>query len=183
MKLPAPRRIRTLLAVGPLVAISWVGAYAAFTDTVDATSSFSTGSVAIEADDQSGSVAFTSLSTSDMTPGTVTYAPLKISNAGSLDFDYRMDAATSGGAALAAGLTLGIKVVPGATCDAAAYAGSSTVAYAQAADLDAAAVAPRPLASSASEHLCFRVELPSSADNSMQGQTTDATFTFTADPS
>jgi predicted ribosomally synthesized peptide with SipW-like signal peptide len=41
------RRLRALLAIGPLVALSCAGAYAAFTDTVDATSSFSTGSVSI----------------------------------------------------------------------------------------------------------------------------------------
>ena len=174
------KRLRAVLAVGPLVALSWAGAYAAFTDSVDATSSFSTGSVAIQANDQSGSVAFTSLSTSGMRPGTVTYAPLKISNSGSLDATYTMASATSGSAALAAALTVGIKVVGASTCDASAYAGSSTVAYAQAAGVGAAAIAARPLASGTSEYLCFRVELPASADNTLQGLTTNATFTFTA---
>lgn len=178
-----PHRVRALLAVGPLVALSWAGAYAAFTDTVDATTSFSTGSVAIEANDQGGTVAFTSLSTSGMTPGTVTYAPLKISNTGTIAFDYAMATATGGSAALAAALTIGIKVVPGATCDASAYAASSDVAYAQAAGLGGATIAARPLATGASEYLCFRVELPAGADNSLQGLTTNATFTFTATPS
>lgn len=177
------RRLRALLAIGPLVALSWAGAYAAFTDSVDATTSFSTGSVAIEANDQGGTIAFTSLSTSGMTPGTVTYAPLKISNAGSLAFRYTMASATSGSAALAGALTIGIKVVGSGTCDAAAYAGSSTTAYAQATGLGTAAIGARPLASGASEWLCFRVELPSTADNSLQGLTTNATFTFAADPS
>ncbi|HEU4701272.1 MAG TPA: hypothetical protein VFS37_02230, partial [Conexibacter sp.] len=85
--------------------------------------------------------------------------------------------------ALAAGLTIGIKVVGSGTCDAAAYAGSGTTAYAQAAGLGSAAIAARPLASGASEWLCFRVELPASADNSLQGLTANATFTFSADPS
>jgi len=177
------RRLRALLAIGPLVALSWAGAYAAFTDSVDATSSFSTGSVSIEANDQGGTVAFTSLSTSGMTPGTVTYAPLKISNAGSLAFHYAMATATGGSATLAGALTIGIKLVGSSTCDAAAYAASATTAYAQAAGLGAAAIASRPLASGASEWLCFRVELPASADNSLQGLTANATFSFTADPS
>ena len=177
------RRVRALLAIGPLVALSWAGAYAAFTDSVDAASSFSTGSVSIEANDQGGSVVFTSLSTSGMTPGTVTYAPLKISNSGSIDFDYTMATATGGSSALAAALTIGVKLVGSSTCDAAAYAGSSTVAYAQSAGLGAAAIAARPLATGASERLCFRVELPASADNSLQGLTTNATFMFAADPS
>ncbi|HKG38414.1 MAG TPA: hypothetical protein VKB25_05445 [Conexibacter sp.] len=177
------RRVRALLAIGPLVALSWAGAYAAFTDSVDATTSFSTGSVSIEANDQGGTVAFTSLSTSGMTPGTVTYAPLKISNSGSLNFRYTMATATGGSAALAGALTIGIKVVGSSTCDATAYSGSSTVAYAQSAGLGAAAIGARSLARSASEWLCFRVELPASADNSLQGLTTNATFTFAADPS
>jgi predicted ribosomally synthesized peptide with SipW-like signal peptide len=183
MHSPWLRRVRALLAIGPLVALSWAGAYAAFTDTVDATSTFSTGSVSIEANDQGGTVAFTSLSTSGMTPGTVTYAPLKISNAGTLGFRYAMATATSGSAPLAAALTIGIKVVGSSTCDASAYAGSSTVAYAQAAGIGSAAIAARPLSVGTSEYLCFRVELPASADNSLQGLSANATFTFTADPS
>ena len=183
MHRPWGPRLRALLAIGPLVALSWAGAYAAFTDTVDATTTFTTGSVSIEANDQGGTVAFTSLSTSGITPGTVTYAPLKISNAGTIAFRYTMATATGGSAPLAAALTIGIKVVGSSTCDASAYAGSSTVAYAQSAGLGGATIAARPLAVGASEYLCFRVELPSGADNSLQGLTTSATFTFTADPS
>src|ERR1044072_541326 len=138
MDRPWGRRLRALLAIGPLVALSWAGAYAAFTDTVDATTSFSTGSVSIEADDQGGTVAFTSRPTSGMTPGTVTYAPLKIANAGTLDFDYAMATAPGGSAALASALMIGIKVVGSSTCDASAYAGSSTTLHAQAAGLGAA---------------------------------------------
>ncbi|MGB2712316.1 MAG: hypothetical protein WBC33_12480, partial [Conexibacter sp.] len=101
MKLPSPRRVRALLALGPLVALSWAGAYAAFTDNVDATSSFSTGSVVIEANDQTGTVAFTSLSMSNVTPGALTYASLKIANGGTTAFTYTMGAATTGSSALA----------------------------------------------------------------------------------
>lgn len=180
VKLPSSRRVRALLAIGPLVAVSWVGAYAAFTDSVDATSSFSTGTVAIEANDQSGTVAFTSLSMSSMTPGATTYASLKISNTGTASFDYVMTTATTGDAALASGLAIGIKVVGSSTCDATAYGASGTTAYAEATGLDSAAISARPLAAAASEYLCFKVSLPSGASNSLQGLTTNATFTFTA---
>lgn len=180
MRFPSTRRVRALLAVGPLVALSWAGAFSAFTDNVDATSSFSTGTIAITANDQSGTVAFTSLSMSGMTPGAVTYAPLKITNAGSADFTYAMSAGASGSSALAGALTVGIKLVPGPTCTASDYAASSTVVYAEAAGIDSAAIASRPLASGASELLCFKVQLPASADNTLQGLTTDATFSFTA---
>jgi hypothetical protein len=180
VQLPSSRRVRAILAIGPLVALSWAGAYAAFTDEVDVTSSFSTGSVVIRADDQTGVVAFASLSTSGMTPGAVTYAPLRISNGGNADFDYAMTTATNGSTALAGALTIGVKLVPDGTCDATAYSSSSTTLHAEAAGLDGAAFAARPLAVGTSEHLCFKVELPSGASNALQGLTTDATFSFAA---
>lgn len=180
MRLPSTRRVRAILAVGPLVALSRAGAFAAFTDNVDVTSSFSTGSVVIRANDQTGTVAFTSLTTSGMTPGTVRYAPLRISNGGSADFAYAMASATSGSAPLAAALTIGIKVVPSATCTQTEYDASSTAVYAEAAGLGNAAIASRPLASGATEFLCFKVQLPSNASNTLQGLTTNATYSFTA---
>ncbi len=180
MKVPSARRVRALLALGPLVALSWAGAYAAFTDSVDATSGFSTGSVVIQANDQTGTVTFTSLSMSGMTPGATKYASLKISNGGTTNFTYAMATGTSGSAVLASALTVGIKLVPSSTCDATAYTASSTTAYTEAAGLGSAAIAARPLATSASEFLCFKVALPSGASNSLQGLTTDATFSFTA---
>lgn len=174
------RRIRTALAIGPLVALSWAGAHAAFTDSVAATSSFSTGSVVIQANDQTGTVAFTSLSMSGMTPGAVKYASLKITNGGTLDFNYAMAAGTTGDAALASGLASGVKVVGSSTCDATAYTASSTTAYTEAAGLASAAISSRSLAGGVSEFLCFKVSLPSGASNALQGLTTNATFTFTA---
>jgi len=162
------------------VAASWAGAYAAFTDSVDATSSFSTGTLAIKANDQSGTVAFTSLSMSGMTPGSVDYASLKISNAGDIPFNYAMSTATSGDATLAAGLAIGIKLVTTSTCDASAYGAAATTAHAEATGLGSAAIGARPLAVGASEYLCFKVSLPSGAGNALQGHSTDATFTFAA---
>ena len=180
MRFPSSSRVRAALAVGPLVALSWAGAFAAFTDNVDVASSFSTGSVVIQANDQTGTVAFTSLSMSGMTPAATKYASLKISNGGTTDFTYTMGAATTGGATLASALTIGVKVVPTSACTSTEYGASSTTAYAEAAGLAGAAIAARPLATGASEFLCFKVALPSSASNALQGLSTDATFSFTA---
>jgi hypothetical protein len=179
-KLPSSRRVRAVLAVGPVVAISWIGAFAAFTDSVDATSPFSTGAVEIQANDTSTTVAFTSLSMSAMTPGATKYAALKVSNTGTVAFNYGMTTATTGDAALASALTLGIKAVAGPTCTESDYTGSTTTVYAEAAGLGAATFASRALASAASEYLCFKVALPSGAANTLQGLSTNATFTFTA---
>lgn len=180
MKLLSARRVRAVLAVGPLVALSWAGAFSAFTDNVDVTTSFSTGSVVIRANDQAGTVAFTSLTTSGMTPGTVRYAPLRITNGGTADFSYAMATAASGSAPLAGALTIGVKLVPSATCTQTEYDASRTTLHAEAAGLGSAAIASRALANGASEFLCFKVQLPSSADNTLQGLTTSATFSFTA---
>lgn len=180
MRIPSLRRARAILAVGPLVALSWAGAYSAFTDNVDVTTSFSTGSVVIRADDQTGTVAFTSLSASGMTPGAVSYAPLRISNGGTADFDYTMATAIGGSSVLAGALTIGIKVVPSATCTSTEYDASRTAVYAEAAGLGSAAIAARALAAGVSEFLCFKVLLPSNAANSLQGLTTSATFSFAA---
>lgn len=180
MQFPSSRKVRAMLAIGPLVGLSWLGAYAAFTDSVDVTTSFSTGSVQIRANDQTGTVAFTSLTTSNMIPGTVRYAPLRITNAGTADFNYAMSTAVSGSTVLAGALNVGIKVVPSATCTSTEYNASRTVVYAETVGLASAAIASRPLAAGASEFLCYRVELPSSANNSLQGLTTSATFTFNA---
>ncbi|HST41746.1 MAG TPA: SipW-dependent-type signal peptide-containing protein [Conexibacter sp.] len=180
MKFPSSRRVRALLAIGPLVGLSWLGAYAAFTDSVDVTTSFSTGTVQIRANDQTGTVAFTSLTTTGMIPGTVRFAPLRITNSGTSDFNYSMRTAVTGSAPLASALVVGIKVVPSGTCTSTEYNASRTVVHGEAAGLGSAAIAARPLAAAASEFLCYRVELPSAADNSLQGLTSNATFTFTA---
>jgi hypothetical protein len=174
------RRVRAILAVGPLVALSWAGAYSAFTDNVDVTTSFSTGTVVIRANDQTGTVAFTSLTTSGMTPGTVRYAPLRITNGGTADFSYAMATAVGGSTVLAGALTIGIKVVPSATCTQTEYDASRTTVSTEATNLGGAAIASRALTAGASEFLCFKVQLPSSADNTLQGLTTSATFSFTA---
>lgn len=180
MQFPSSRRVRALLALGPLVGLSWLGAYAAFTDSVDVTTSFSTGSIQIRADDQSGTVAFTSLSMTGMIPGAVRYAPLRITNSGTSDFSYSMSTATTGSAPLAAALTVGIRIVPSATCTATEYDASTTTVSTEAAGLGSTAIASRPLAAGASEFLCYKVTLPSGAANSLQGLTTNATFTFAA---
>jgi predicted ribosomally synthesized peptide with SipW-like signal peptide len=180
MEFPSSRRVRALLALGPLVGLSWVGAFAAFTDSVDVTTSFSTGSIVLRANDQSGTVAFTSLSSTGMIPGAVRYAPLRITDSGATDVTYAMSSATSGSAALAAALTVGIRVVPSATCTATEYNAATTTVHGEAAGLGGAAIAARPLAAGASEVLCFKVTLPSGAANALQGLTANATFTFSA---
>jgi predicted ribosomally synthesized peptide with SipW-like signal peptide len=181
------RKTRLLLTLGVLGGAVWAGTFATFTDSGTATSTFTAGTVDLlvsgEGDD---AYAFTSIEMSNMKPGDVMYAPLTIANNGSLSFGYSMatSATNADSKALRDQLTLGVKkVVDAATCDSAGvgYAASVTTLVSEGA-LSVAAVSSRTLASGASgsEVLCFRVSLPSGADDTYQGATTTATFTFSA---
>jgi hypothetical protein len=177
------KNLRLLLCLGSLVGATWAGTFATFTDSGTATSTFTAGTVDLllnnEADDD---YAFTTLQLLNIKPGDVQYAPLTIANNGSLPFTYTMATSATNGDSLGLRdqLTLGVKKVANAgACDAAGYAASTDVLTASGA-LSAGAIASRALAASASEVACFRVELPSTVANALQGATSTATFTFTA---
>jgi hypothetical protein len=79
-------------------------------------------------------------------------------------------------------LTLGVKkVANAAACDSAGVGYDASVDVLKASGaLSAGAIASRTLTAGASEVACFRVELPSGSDDTFQGATTTATFTFSA---
>ena len=176
----ASKKIRILAALGTLSGAVWAGTFASFTDSATSQSTFSTGTVNMElADDTTDAYSFASLSTSNMKPGDVKYATLKVENAGSIASTYTMTSAESE-AALSGELQLGA-VVGAATCDATGYTAAVTAGTVVIANGDLAAAAistPRPLAAAASETLCFRVELPSATTDTFQGLTSTSTFTF-----
>ncbi len=168
-----------LLPVGVAATTSWLGAYAAFTDAVATSSSFSAGTVQIKANGTATSYAFTSLSVASLVPGaTPTYALLTISNTGTVTSAYTMTTAATANQ-LTTDLRLGIVRIAGATCDASAYSGGTTV-YTEAANLSLAALSSRTLTAGASENLCFKVALPVTSGNSSAGLTSNATYTFAA---
>lgn len=174
------RRVRGALASCSVLGLAWVGTYAAFTDDAAAESVFTAGEVDIVlANETDDAYAFTDLSVDAIKPGTVKYAALPVNNAGDLPFDYTLTTTTSTANDLAAALTIGVKSVIGTTCDATSY-GAGTAVVAESSLTTAPTSAARSLAVGASETLCFKVELPSGADNASQGQSTTATFTFDA---
>jgi predicted ribosomally synthesized peptide with SipW-like signal peptide len=147
---------------------------ALFTDQADVDdNNFSTGTIDISA--TPSTALFT---VSDMLPGDIAgpYA-LTVSNDGSVSLDYTMSTSATNVDTknLRDQLTLVIRAedVDGACDD---FDGTSLYNGA----LSSGAVASRTLASSADEVLCFRVELPSATDNTYQGASTTATFTFAA---
>lgn len=175
------KKIRVIAALGTLSGAVWAGTFATFTDSATSESTFSTGTVNMELnDDTTDAYTFASLSTSNMKPGDVKYATLKVENAGSIASTYTMTSAESE-AALSGELQLGA-VVGAATCDATGYAAAVTLGTGiviATGDLSAAAIAtPRALGATVSETLCFKVELPSATLDAFQGLTTTSTFTF-----
>lgn len=177
--------VKAIAALGTLSGALWAGTFASFSDTQTATSTFSAGTVDLQLNSTAGATyTFTSLSLSAMKPGDAVYAPLTVSNVGTLPYTYAMTSSASNadGKGLASSLVLGMKVVANAgACDSggAGYAASSTTVVAEGA-LGSAAISSRSLAAGASEVLCTYVSLPSNAANSLQGATTTDTMTFTA---
>ena len=179
------RKVKVVLALGTLSSAVWASTFATFTDSATATSTFTAGSVDLtvnaEADDVYG---FTSLESGNLKPGDVVYAPLTVANVGTLGFSYSMSSTSTNtdSKALRDTLKLGAKlVVNAAACDSAGvgYTASLTTVMAEGA-ISAAAISSRSVATSASEVLCFKVELPSTAGDALQSATTTTTMTFAA---
>ena len=179
------RKIKVVASLGMVSSAVWASTYATFTDTATATSTFTAGTVDIllssEVDD---AYAFTSLESSNLKPGDVVYAPLTVANNGTLGFTYTMSASSTNAdtKALRDTLKLGAKVVANsAACDSAGvgYAASLTAAMAEGV-ISSAAIASRAVAASGSEVLCFKVELPSAAGDTLQAAATTTTMTFSA---
>ena len=184
------RILVTLAAIGLLSTMAGLTSLAVFTDqaTIGA-NAFDTGSVTISTTPTTALVTFTGMAPGDSVQPS---AGVVVSNDGSLELRYAISSTTTEDV-LAAALDLTIKTIdvttPGTPCD--DFDGSSTLygpadlgliagvnlvgSSAQGAD-----AGDRVLAASATETLCFRVELPSVATGP-EGASTTATFTFDAE--
>ena len=149
---------------------------AVFTDSDASAGTFATGTVDIVS---SPTVAFT---VTGMVPGDSTTQPLTLANDGTASLRYAMTAAAPD--LLGGVLTLEVRT-EGTDC--ATFDGSAILA---ATILDGAAFGDpgqgadsgdRALAAATSEVLCFRVSLPLAADDTVQGESSSATFTFDAE--
>lgn len=176
------KRRRGIVALLGAVSILTLGAgsisLAQFTDTDDSAWDFATGTI-----DINSNPALMAAVTA-MMPGDDETQALTISNDGSGDLRYAIAVGATN--ALGDALELTVKEEDGAG-GCAAFDGASVLA---ATALNGAAVGDaaqgadagdRDLAAGASEVLCFRVSLPLSADNTLQGATSAATFTFDAE--
>lgn len=177
------KRARALAALGVLSGVVWAGTFATFSDTTTGESTFTAGTVDIALDDDTtDAYSFTAIEMSNIKPGDVKYAPLTVKNLGTLGFTYSMStsATNTDSKGLKDQLTLEVREVAATTdCDATGFDASVTTLVSSGA-LSAAAISSRSLAASANEVACFKVVLPSTADDTYQGATTTATFTFNA---
>ena len=180
MKLFAFKEIRWLLAAVLVVAVGTAAAVVFFTSGGPANSiAFSTASVTLTLNNQTGQLAFTSLSFENMKPGSEVYAPLVIGNTGPTPLTYSMSSIESGNGMFADALSIGIAVVKDSSCTSGAYHGGTSV-YTDAVGLSKATISGRSLPPGAREYLCFHVQLPSSAPNDLDSESAAATFNFTA---
>jgi uncharacterized protein YfaS (alpha-2-macroglobulin family) len=177
----AQRRIQNRVLAGLLAAtIVGVGAgafsLAIFTDSASSTGSFASGTIDITS---SPAVAYT---VTAMLPGDTSTATMTIANAGTAQLRYAL--ATTATTTLGTALQLTVKTV-GTSC--AAFDGTTVLA---ATALNGAAIGSatqgaqagdRVLNAASTEVLCFRVSLPLTAGNTLQGLTSAVTFSFDAE--
>lgn len=163
-----------------------IASLALFTDQENvANNAFATGTVDLVAAPATAVVTM-----SNMAPGDQDTAPLTVTNSGSLEFRYSVTSTTTEDT-LAAQLVLTVKVGV-TTCDDANWTADGTTLYTG--DLGStstlaifgdatqgAQAGDRVLAASANEVLCYNVTLPLSTDNTYEGLSTTATFTFDAE--
>lgn len=184
------RRIAaTVVVLAAFAGLLTISAWAVFTDTASVGSNtFTTGTVDISASPASAVVTF-----SNMAPGDSVTNSLVVTNAGSLDLRYAISASATNtdGKGLKDQLTLTIKTIdvttPATPCDnfdgTQLYTGDldGTTGKLVGDNTQGAQAGDRTLAASASETLCFRVQLPLGTGNAFQNATTTATFTFDAE--
>jgi hypothetical protein len=176
------KRRRGIVALLGAVSILTIGAgsisLAQFTDNDSSTWAFTTGTIDINANP----AVLTAVS--GMMPGDQSTQALTISNDGSGDLRYAMSVTATN--ALGGALQLAVKAQDaGGGC--AAFSGATVLA---ATTLNGAGwgssvqgfqAGDRNLAAGTNEVLCFRVSLPLTAADTLQGASSAATFTFNAE--
>lgn len=174
--------LRAALSLGLVLGIGSAGTFAYWTDEATVSGiTITAGTLDLELqDDPDDSISFTSLNISNLIPGQSVAGVLKVENVGNVGFTYTASTSVSNSTLASA---LDVKVTnassvtgssPNATCSGSQLSGTGT-------KLDQNLVSTsRALAATASEDLCIQVSMPSGASSSLQGATTNVTYTFTA---
>ena len=175
-------RRRGIVALLGAVSLLTIGAgsisLAQFTDNSGATWAFTAGTIDIS----TSPTVFTAVN--PMMPGDNSTQSLTVSNAGTGDLRWSLAVAATN--TLGSALQLTIKTQDGGG-GCAAFTGTSVLAAttlngaALGSSAQGAQAGDRNLAAGASEVLCFRVSLPLTTGNALQGITSAASFTFDAE--
>lgn len=173
-------RRRGLVALFLGLSLTTLGAgattLAVFTDSDASQGSWSTGTIDIESNP---TVVWNGVT---IMPGYVDTEAITVQNAGTAELRYALTTAATSGLGDAMTVEVREEGTDCATFDGAVVAAAGPLDGAAFGDVTQGADAgDRVLASGASEVLCFRVALPLAADNTVQGDSTTATFTFSAE--
>ena len=179
-------RVRALLSLGLVALLGMGGTFAYWSDTATISgTTIKAGNLDLKVNGQDSVTGYASLNITNMVPGNTTAGVVTIKNAGSVPFTYSMSASASNGDTKALGAALAAKITgdsavtgtsPNATCNGAALANTATTFG----NNLISSASPRSLAVGSSETICIQAMLPANANTSLQGATTDITFTVTA---
>ena len=197
MKAVVTQRRQIQLLVAGMAGLALVGvgggamSLAVFTDQQSASSSFTSGTVLLDAT----KIAGLNLAVSGMLPGSSITDDVVVQNNGTAQLRYAVsqtstDDSSPNGPALYTALTLVVKTVevttPGTPCN--DFDGTQLVSQTLSATgnvvgdpATGASAGDRTLAAAGSETLCFRVSLPIGTGNTFQGAASTTTFTFDAE--
>jgi hypothetical protein len=179
------RILAVLLLAGLVAAGLGVASNAIWMDSASVgDNTFTTGWVDITASPTQAFIGY-----SGMMPGDSTIQPVTVQNGGSLELRYAVtvSADDDDGKGLRDVLVLTVKAKTGAPCSVfggpVLYSGSLNPADGKVLGDTSQGEQPgdRTLAAGSSDVLCFKVELPTSVPDEIQGASTTATFTFAAE--
>lgn len=192
-----PTRFGNRLILTAVLAFGVISGYAQgptlafFTDTAtSAANTFSTGTV-----DVSNSPTTALIALSSMAPGDSVTQPLTIANGGTLQLSYAIASTVTNVDTKGLGAALTLTIKTGVTCTGAGFGTGGSTVYATAAlgnlgssrnIVGTGGSNPnggRTVSAGANEVLCFQIALPTTAATTLQGASTEATFTITAEQS
>jgi predicted ribosomally synthesized peptide with SipW-like signal peptide len=177
-------RVRAALSLGVVTAIGATGTFAYWTDAATVTgTTFTAGTIDLKVNNADSVSGYTALNLATMVPGNSTAGTLVIKNNGTAPLKYTATSSSTP-AVLSGAMTIkvtGDAAATGsgssATCAGAALPGSAgTIGGATGSSLLGTG---RLLAPGGSETICIQVTLPANAPSSLQGTSSDVSFTFT----
>ncbi|MCW2792785.1 MAG: hypothetical protein JWO76_1883 [Nocardioides sp.] len=184
------QRVRAALSMGVVLSVAATGTFAFWTDSSTITgTTFTGGSIKLNLKDGTGAnpfahdlTGYASLNLATMVPGNSTAAVITVKNAGTAALTFLASSSATNPDTLNLAGALVVKVTADAatggsglavTCPGTAIASSGT-------SLNGSLLTtPIALAATTTTTICVQVTLPSGANTSLQGATTNATLTFT----